>query len=378
MPTASDRIRIGLLAGCLGQGGAEKQLLYTAQALSQLGVDLRVYSLTSGEFYEDPLRKIGLQPQWVGRFPSPLFRLSRLACALQRFRPHILQSTHFFTNLYTTVAGRLCGATSIGSLRSDASYGVNKNGRWGSALLRMPPSVITNSFAAKRNAEKLGVEGNRVHVVPNVIDTADFDRQASLRHAGPLPEGRLVFAVSNLIRVKRVDRFLTALEIARRRVGDLKGIIIGDGPERAALESRANELGLSPDAVHFLGRRDDVPALLSRAHMLVLTSDYEGFPNVILEAMAARLPVISTAAGDTAVVVQNGITGYVVEADVDSLADRIVKVAESDELRARMGEAGRERLEQQYDFRQLSNQLVSVYRDIARQQNNSRLLAQLH
>src|SRR5258706_15129835 len=134
--------------------------------------------------------------------------------------------------------------------------------------------------------------------------------------------------------------------MARQEVLDLKGILIGDGPERPRLEALANKLGLLPDGLLFLGRRNDVPALLAQASMLVLSSDHEGFPNVLLEAMAARLPVITTPAGDAGLVVQEGITGYVLPFDdIDAMAERMVRLAKSPDLRHTLGEAGRRRVE---------------------------------
>ena len=94
---------------------------------------------------------------------------------------------------------------------------------------------------------------------------------------------------------------MTALNIACREAPKLLGIIIGDGPELANLQAFAQQRGLSEENLLFLGRRDDVPAILRRAQIFMLTSDHEGFPNVLLEAMAARLPVITTPAGDLAI-----------------------------------------------------------------------------
>ena len=100
-------------------------------------------------------------------------------------------------------------------------------------------------------------------------------------------------------------------------------MIVGDGPLWTALHQRAQDLGLLPDGVAFLGRRNDVPALLGSADMLVLSSDHEGCPNVVMEAMAARRPVVTTPAGDAGVLVEDGVSGYVVPFDdVEAMADQ--------------------------------------------------------
>jgi glycosyltransferase involved in cell wall biosynthesis len=380
MARGRDRLRVALLAGTLGQGGAEKQLVYMVQTLQRAGVEVQVYCLTRGEFYEPVLRDLGIEPIWIGRFSNPLLRLAAMARAMREYKPQILQSAHFYTNFYVAVVARLLGIAGIGSIRGDAYLEVSDRGRWGRWLMHMSPSLLVNSQTAKRNAEELGIKADSVSILPNVIDLSEFE--ASLPGEGPAlaePGQLLVVTVGSLIDCKRQDRFLMALARARQDVPTVTGVIIGDGPERGRLEALASSLGLLPRGVLFLGRRNDVPALLRSSDLFVLSSESEGFPNVLLEAMAARLPVVTTAAGDSATVVQDGLTGYVVPIeDVEGMAERIVRVAQSPDLRRRLGEAGRRRVELQYSSERLGDHLLSAYDDIARQQNDHRLLQALH
>jgi glycosyltransferase involved in cell wall biosynthesis len=100
--------------------------------------------------------------------------------------------------------------------------------------------------------------------------------------------------------------------------------------------------------------------------MLVLSSDYEGFPNVILEAMASRRPVITTPAGDAAVVVQHGKTGYVVEPqDIQGMAAFMVQLAQAPLMRRNFGEAGRQRVEEFYNYESLSDRLTAIFQNFA-------------
>jgi len=180
-----------------------------------------------------------------------------------------------------------------------------------------------------------------------------------------------VIAVGTLSRVKRLDRFLDAVSLARASMPNLRAMIIGDGPERSRLETAARERGLLPDGVQFLGRRPDVPVFLRQAAVLLLTSEHEGCPNVVLEAMAARLPVVTTAVGDAGRVVQDGVTGYVVSCDdVRGMAERVLQFAKSSLLRQRFGDAGRLRVEQTYSYAGLARRLLATYRTIAEQQRN--------
>ena len=354
-------VRIALVAGTLGQGGAEKQLVYMARALRDSGADVRVYCLTRGEYYEGALADAGLEPEWIGRFAAPPLRTLALAAALRRFRPHLVQSAHFYTNLYVAMAAPLAGAIGIGAARNDVVHEVRYNGRWGRWLLRAPSALIVNSYAARDNAEALGRPRGATHVLPNVIDLQAFDAGAESmpRHANdPL----VVVGVGSFVPQKRFDVFLRVIAAARAQGARVRGVLAGDGAERTALQTLAGALGLGSDAVSFVGRRNDIPALLRTADVFMLTSDHEGFPNVVLEAMAASMPVLCTATGDARAIVDHGVTGYVTAlGDVGDLTAHLVALSRSAADRRRLGEAGRRRVEAQYAFDNLADRLAAIH-----------------
>ncbi len=378
------RLRIAFIAGTLGQAGAEKQLVYMARSLQDAGADLRVYSLTRGEYYETHLMELGLRPYWFGREPKIRFghvpkRLASLAPQLSKFRPHIVQSAHFFCNLYGGVCGRLVGALTFGAMRNDLDRERKGCGRWTWASLRTPSAIIANSRAARCGVDQFGIKPDSIFILNNAIDLDDFDARlsTSMDPSPWYPAGSLIaMAVGRMYPEKRFDRFLEALALARRAAHSLRGAIVGDGPEWPDLRLRAQELGLLPDGVLFPGRRNDVPALLAKADMLVLSSDHEGCPNVVLEAMAARRPVVTTPAGDAGVVVEDGVSGYVVPFDnVEAMAAAMVRLAESHELRRRFGEAGRRRVEEAYSYEGLANRLFWVYEQVAEKRGRRDILA---
>ena len=334
MKNKHPNLRVALLAGTLGQGGAEKQLVYMATSLRRVGVDVRVYCLTRGDFYEAPLRAAGLNPIWVGRFHNPLARLCALTVAFARFRPHIVQTMHSFTNPYAAGAAKVCGAMSIGSVRGDFRFEWNESRKWGPLLFRLPSVLLANSNAGAANAAELGKVRRPVRVLTNAIDLPDFDQEIASAARTLAKSPNQILMVGHLTEPKRVDRFLETLARARNQRPALSGVIVGDGPLLGRLESLAGALGLLPDGVRFAGRRDDVPALMHQSSMLVCTSDHEGFANVLLEAMAARLPIVTTPAGDAGRVVQDGQTGYVVDfEDINGMAERIVRLTDSEDLR---------------------------------------------
>jgi glycosyltransferase involved in cell wall biosynthesis len=366
------------VAGTLGQGGAEKQLVYIARALTEAGVIVRVYSLTQGEYYEPILQNHGIEVVWIGRWGHPSARVLALARSMRRDRPHVVHALHFFANLYVALAAPVVGALAVGSLRSDTLHELKANGRWGPWLLRAPGVLIANSEAARENARQLGIPGKRIRVLSNVIKLDEFD--AAVRRAPELrrtDQGIRVINVARQVGTKRLDRFLVALALARSRCPLLRGALVGDGPERATLLREAARLGLN-EHVDFLGRRDDVPALLAAADMMLLTSDHEGFPNVVLEAMAAGLPVVTTPAGDAGIVVEDGVTGYVVAASsAETIADRLVELASNPELRRRLGELGRTRVIDHYEYCGFGDRVLAAYSALATHRQHAATLRAL-
>ena len=374
-PWPGECLRVVLLAGTLRQGGAEKQAVYMARALLEVGVDVRVYSLTRGEHHESRLHALGIEPRWIGKHSHPLARLAALVKATGDDRPHIIQACHFFASPYAMAVARIRGALSFGSLRNDFLHEMGESPSWGRWALRLPSAVIANSEAARRNAEAHLGRLVRIHVVPNVIDLEDFDAGVC-RESRPDGGRPVAIAVGSLLPAKRFDRFLVALARARREAPELVGILIGDGPERANLETLAEKLGLLPDAITFAGRRDDIPGLLAGASMLVLSSDHEGFPNVVMEALAARLPVVATPAGDAGTLVEHDRSGFVVPfEDIDEMAGAMARLAKSPELRREFGEAGRARIGRDHAFGMLRHHLLSAYRSAALARRDSRLIA---
>ncbi|MCX8063359.1 MAG: glycosyltransferase [Anaerolineales bacterium] len=366
-PYPSNKLRVAIVAGTLGYGGAEKQLVYLAKALAQLRIDVRVYCLTRGEPYEGVLYKEGIPLIWFGKPTQPILRVINLIKLLRDFRPHFIQSTHFYANLYVALASRLVGGVSIGSLRSDLEYELGGNGFWGPWLLRSPQVILSNSHLARQRAIIHGLNPARVFVLPNVIDLHAFDRQSSQPFPYRFHEGQIGIAtVSRLIEAKRLDRFLRILSRVRQHFPMLKGIIAGDGPLRQHLEQQATMLGLIPDGVEFLGHCETVAALLSRMDIYGLTSDHEGFPNSLLEAMAASLPVITTPAGDAARIVQDGINGFVIrKEDEDSFVERLIWLVQHPQPRRTMGAMGRQIVAKSYSTINLGNNILDLYHQIA-------------
>jgi glycosyltransferase involved in cell wall biosynthesis len=359
---ATGPLRVAIVTASLGLAGAEKQAFYMARSLAEAGVNVRVLNLSRGGEYEELLGKMNVPSTCFGWVPGMPFRLMLLIAALWRFRPNIIQSVHAYTNIYSGIAGRVLRAVSIGGLRSDLGAHFDDNGPFSRLLLTLPDAIAVNSQKALDDLRQSRLlDSSRVYFLPNAIDLK------------PYPEWRqndtecTCICVSRFHSAKRLDVFIRALAAARREYAGLKGILVGYGPETDRLQKLAAELGLGPDALVFLGFREDIAALLQSASMFVFCSESEGTPNVILEAMAAGLPVVTTPAGDAADVVKPAEAGCVVPfGDVEATAAAIVRLARSPALRRKLGKAGRKYVARNRACSEIAGRLMEIYADVSR------------
>ena len=142
------------------------------------------------------------------------------------------------------------------------------------------------------------------------------------------------------------------------------GVIAGGGSQKAEMELLAQEMGLRP-VVTFLGRVPDMTAVYPDADLLVLTSDHEGAPNVVMEAMACGIPVVATDAGDAHAIIGEGQGGFCARSE-DELATQVASLVTDPGLRDAMGRAARETALRSFSIGSLGNALQDIYRRIER------------
>jgi glycosyltransferase involved in cell wall biosynthesis len=199
-------------------------------------------------------------------------------------------------------------------------------------------------------------------VVPNGVDGKRFSTPPE-----PVP-GRVLF-VGRLATQKRPDIAVRAFARVRELYPEAELQIVGDGPARGDVEALVDFLGLRP-AVRFSGTRDDVPALLSRAACVILSSDYEGCPFTVIEAMAAGAPVVATRVGGVPELVEHGVTGLLVEPrSPEALAVGVSELLANPELANRMGAAGRVAVRKHFSVERMVEGVATVYEQVAAHAN---------
>jgi glycosyltransferase involved in cell wall biosynthesis len=358
---AGKNLSITFLAGTLGRGGAERQLIFMLRALKDAGVSTRVLCLTSGESFESQIRDLGVPIKWVGQQRSRLLRLRTIAATIAEEPPDILQGVHFYTNLYVGVASRLCGMKSIGAIRSDLRSEIKVNGIAGHGHFRSPHFLITNSALSRAHAIDAGKNPDRVFFVPNAVNEKELNGKEANGHQ----EIKLLF-VGRLSTEKRPDRFLRVAANVFRCVPDrtIKATLVGDGPLRASLESMAVRMGLQRDRLEFLGVQENIDPFYQQADILISTSDWEGTPNVLLEAMAHGVAIAATKVGGTPEIV-TGERGLTVPPDDErGLTNAAIRLVIDQELRMRLARNGRDYISQFHSPAKLQKNLLNTYQTI--------------
>ncbi len=194
-------------------------------------------------------------------------------------------------------------------------------------------------------------------VIPNGVDVGRFARARD-----PVP-GRVLF-LGRLAPQKRPDLAVEAVARLRARIPGAELHLATDGPDRDAVEALAARRSLT-GAVRFLGYRDDVPELLARAGCLLVTSDYEGAPLTVVEAMAAGVPVVATRVGGVPEAVRDGVTGFLVRpGDAGALADALARVLGDQQVAASMGEAGRRVAHERFARERMVAETVALYEQL--------------
>jgi glycosyltransferase involved in cell wall biosynthesis len=357
------KLKICYLAGTLGQGGAERQLFYAIQALRRCGTSVHVLSFDEGAFWEAPIQQLGATVTCVGQAHSRLKRVCRIVKELKSEPADILQSQHFYTNAYVSLSGWVHNCKSIGAMRSNGQFDLSQCGRLGGRInLHLPKILAANSRASIQYAIQHGVASSRLFFLPNVVDTDQFKPAAKVAE-GPIT----LLAVGRLTREKRFDRFIWLIHQLRQNCGlNVRGWIVGptrsDQDLRSELERQAATLCLRSDALRFLGRIPDMSSAYQQATIFVLTSEHEGTPNVLLEAMATGLPVVATRVGGVPEIVQHGRTGFLVSEDnLEDLTNAIVELVRNPDRASEMGGRARVYVEETHSVHQLHTHLADLY-----------------
>jgi glycosyltransferase involved in cell wall biosynthesis len=322
---------------------------------------LREAAASSGAQFV-PLRHVrrAINP-W--RDVAGLFELLRL---VRRERPDILHASSSKAGVLARLAAALDGVpirifTAHGWAFGAQSGSRSRLYRWADRLMR-PLTTVTICVAERERTAGVAAhtcDAAKTVVIPNAVDV-----EAAPVSTVDRPTPRIV-SVGRLKAPKDFQTLARALSLLPQ--DSYEALIVGDGPDRPAIQRRLRQLALE-ERVHLVGARDDVPAVLAEADVFVLSSRSEGMPVSVIEAMAAGLPVVASHVGGMSELVEDGETGFLVPPEDPTALTRVLATLLEDQaLRRRLGDAGRERARREFDLDPFRRAHVELYsRELAK------------
>lgn len=365
------RHNIVLISTALAYGGAEAQLVRLATRLKAKGWGVRVVSLMPPRAYVEELEAAGIPVFSLGirrKLPDPR-PISRLARFIREWRAHIVHSFMVHANLLARLVRLLAPVpVLICSARS-----IDEGGRLREILYRLtdPLCDLTTqvSRAGLERYVRVGaVPHHKIRYIPNGVDTERFK---------PNPEGRFKIrrelgvdgfvwlAVGRLDSPKDYPNMFRAFAQVVQKDSNTVLLIAGDGPLRKDMEVLAQKMGIE-ERVRFLGIRRDIPQLMNAADAYVMSSSWEGMPNVLLEASASGLPIVATDVGGNGEIVLDGETGFLVPLkDPDQLAQAMLRLMSlPQEERKHMGEKARRNVEDNFALEKIVDRWEKLYYEL--------------
>jgi glycosyltransferase involved in cell wall biosynthesis len=352
-----------------GPGGAENVLLQLASRLSPDRFR-SVVVINEPGWLEDKLHEAGLQTVrvkwrrwWDCRLPRAIARL------VKDERVDLIHSHLPDQNFYACVASRLSGCPTIvtyhgpvelsdsGTLRGWLKLQLVKN---------TARKVVVVCDFVKDMLKHSGFTEQALHRIYNGIESSRFTEATRGRLRLELncpPESALIGMLANVRAPKGHEFFIRAARLIADRNPNTFFVISGDLHKTLAppLFKLVRDLGLQ-DRLKFLGFREDVPTILSDLDIFVLPSTSEGFPLVVLEAMACGKPVVATRCGGAGEAVVEGRTGFMVEvADAPAIASRVIELLEQKEQSVSMGQAAKLRIESEFSVQAMVANYERLY-----------------
>jgi L-malate glycosyltransferase len=327
------------------------------------------------------LRAEGFPVHVLDRRAGVDWRCCRRLAALVKSERVNLVHAHQYTPFFYAAASRLP--------RRRPPVAFTEHGRWfpdfprpkrilANRVLLGPRDRVIGVGESVRQAliHNEGISARRVEVIYNGVNLDAYSTQPpSLEEIAEarrdMGVGETDFVVIQVARLDHLKDHVTAIETFQRVVAqspEAKLVLVGEGPERAKIEEAVQRLDLG-SSVRMIGLRQDVPRLIRAADLFLLTSISEGIPLTLIEAMAARVPVVSTRVGGVVEVVEENCNGLLAPpGDAPALAERVLQLARNPAIRREFGERGRLRSEAMFSETRMIDQYERLYLDMMKPQ----------
>jgi glycosyltransferase involved in cell wall biosynthesis len=357
-------ISLFLMINTFETGGSERQFAVLAR------------NLTSPQF-QTHLGCVSRRGPLAGNFPDAtqfplggsLFGWQSLRTRLKLCRylrgnqVHIAHAFDFYTNLTLIPAARLARVpVVIGSHRQLGDLMTPAQFRAQAAAFRWCDTVVCNSQAAADRLIASGLSRNKISVIGNALPAEAFSVASAA-----LPKRSGVLRIGMVARMnhryKNHSGFLRIAAQVHKRMPEAEFVLVGDGPLREELKREAASLGLAASSI-FLGDRQDMPAVLASLDVAVNTSDSESLSNVILEAMAAGLPVVAYDVGGNSELLSDQRGALIQAGNETGFAEAVQRLLVDSELRLRLGSNSRQFAQENFSLDRVRQRYVELYVDL--------------
>ena len=357
-------------------GGTEKLVYEIAQRVNRDEVSPVVCCLDELGVFGEKLREAGVPVYVLNRSPGLDWSLlPKLRDIIIKERIDVIHA-HQYTPYFYGLMASLHSKATLAPFRPEVVF--TEHGRFypdvrkfkrivsNPILSLFTKEIVTISASTKQSLITYeNFPARRIRVVYNGIDLGRFsqttDRLAKRRELGLAADDPVFGIVARLDPIKNHAMLLRACQQVVKVMPNARLLIIGDGPERARLEELTQTLGLAAH-VTFLGARQDISELLQTFDVFALSSFSEGTSVTLLEAMGVGVPIVATNVGGNPEVVSDGETGWLVESgNANDMAAKLLQLLQDDALRARMGNAGKQRVHALFSIEKMVQAYVNLY-----------------
>jgi len=373
---AASRRRVFYLVDSFEIGGTETQAVELALRMSQAGHTVTMGALQAKGPLLDRLRgsEVAVEQFYPrGGLDSPrgLLEVLRLGRYLRRHRFDVVHTHDLWSNLMGVVAAKLARVPAIVCSQRDLSHDAWYQGArraWLRRIQKWSDAVLVNSGAIGDDlVSQDGFNPSKIRVIHNGVDVARFRGDRGLQRAlfPGLEACKFIVLVGNMhTDVKGQDLLIAAAPAVLREFPETRFVLVGDGAQRHAFEKMATETGVKNEFL-FLGRRANVAEILAGCDLAVLPSRAEGFPNAVLEYLAAGLPTIATQVGGMPELIEDNVTGMLVPPeDSSALSSAILSLLRAPETARRIAVHGHESALQKFSFERMTGEVEALYTEL--------------
>lgn len=351
-------------------GGIEKLIADMVGLLDQKKFSITVGCLDSGGCLLKEIQNSGVQSFITGRRPGLDFRLIiRLARIFSRMEPHIVHAHNQAALFYSGLAARLAKIPVV--IVTEHSRHNSDRYRRRQIEKRLLSKITSKWVTVSEELAKLAISRDKlphhkIKVIRNGIDVNRFGRSIPTNiglfkeNLGIPKKAKIIITVSRLHPVKNHALILDAFAAVKKCLLDTHLVIVGDGECRAILEEQTLKLKLQ-DSVHFLGVRKDIPYLLNMSNVFVLASLTEGLPLSLIEACAAKVPVVITDTANQADFIKSNYTGIVTQATKVALAKGILTALKEEGSCKEMALRARRQVMEKYSLDAMVREYEKLY-----------------